>query len=128
MRRTIIAVALTLGGCAQTVYSPSEIAKIEMDIVRDCAVNRDQWVREMCQDTKTRQKIAEVQQARAQQERFRMAGLAMAQAIQENARRQHELAVAQASRPVIVNQPQVVRQPTNTNCWRTGNSVQCHSY
>lgn len=123
----LVAAVSLLPACAQTSYSPAEVAQVEMDITRKCATNHDQWVREMCHDTLTRQKIAEVQQARAEKAKWAAVAQAAAQGMQDYSQRQHELAVAAASRPIIIEQPQVIHR-TQTNCWRTGNNLSCQTY
>lgn len=119
MIRTIaIGATLTvLGGCAQTSYTAAEIAQIQADIIRKCSVNRDAWVREMCQDHYAELKIAEVERERENQRRMAQVGMAVAEGMKEYGRRQEELAREMAR-----------NRPVHTTCLKTGSLISCNSF
>ncbi len=119
--------ALLLSGCGlPPAYQRQQAMRAEQAtmekvarIERGCPAGADgQWCRDAAFALERDRAREEAAQDAERRERI-------AAAFRNYADNQARIAAAQAAQPVY--QPQVIR-PTQTNCWRTGQSMQCQSY
>lgn len=125
MKTKITALALLslLAGCANNKeYVRQEMAESARYIDRTCG--RDHGCRQRLEVAEMMRIQADLREQQARRDRF---AAAMRQASENQAR----ISAAHASQPIYQPQPAQVIQPprtTQTNCWRSGQNINCQTY